>query len=113
MEARPDIIENTGKLLPAETLQEERKPAAAVFHSPKVIEKLKLRAPRKLVPWTHEQKTLTKSFFEYHIDHKIPPKKFECEKLAEKYPGVFDNKTWPQIKVFVQNEYTKVKKPYR
>lgn len=82
-------------------------PKTVKIRTPEEIEKLKLRTQRRLVPWTQEQKTLTKLFFEYHIKHSIPPKKSDCESLTEKYPGVFDNKTWPQIKVFVQNEYVK------
>lgn len=104
VESRYDINETPPTIVIA---KEEYKPT--VFHPPEEIEKFKLRTPRKLVPWTHEQKTFTKAFFDYHIKNKIPPKKGECEELVEKYPGVFDNKTWPQIKVYVQNEYTKKK----
>lgn len=60
---------------------------------------------RSLVKWTTNQKGLTKQFFENHIKNKIPPKKGECEELKSKNPTIFDNKTWSQIKVFVQNIY--------
>lgn len=60
---------------------------------------------RTLIPWTNNQKELTKLFFKAHINSKTPPKKGECEELKLKYPEEFRNKSWPQIKVFVQNIY--------
>ncbi|KAK4886735.1 hypothetical protein RN001_003006 [Aquatica leii] len=65
------------------------------------------KCKRKLVPWTAEQKKLCNLFFKNHIIHKKPPKKEECNNLKLAHPEVFDNKTWPQIKVFVQNIYSK------
>lgn len=62
---------------------------------------------RVLIPWTTEQKQLTKMFFKNHIKNKIPPKKDECEQLQTLHAIIFHNKTWPQIKVFVQNAYKK------
>ncbi|KAG5884923.1 hypothetical protein JTB14_001881 [Gonioctena quinquepunctata] len=60
---------------------------------------------RILVPWTPEQKKLAKLYFKVHIQNKVPPKKGECNDLKETHSGVFENKTWEQIKVFIQNIY--------
>ncbi|XP_074035312.1 uncharacterized protein [Leptinotarsa decemlineata] len=64
---------------------------------------------RILVKWTDEQKKLIINFFRTHIKEKRPPKKRECEELKKLYPIVFENKNWPTIKVFIQNEYQKKK----
>ncbi|KAL4718947.1 hypothetical protein ACJJTC_005242 [Scirpophaga incertulas] len=61
---------------------------------------------RDLIPWTAEQKLKTKEYFKKHINKKIPPKKYECEKLIALHPNLFTNKNWLKIKVFVQNVYT-------
>lgn len=37
-----------------------------------------------------------------------PPKKNECLQLQEENPGLFNNKTWPKIKLFVVNTYNKL-----
>lgn len=50
---------------------------------------------------------MVKDFFKTHIKTKTPPKRAECEQLKEQYEGIFANKNWLKIKVFVQNEYTK------
>ncbi|KAF5275326.1 hypothetical protein FQR65_LT16723 [Abscondita terminalis] len=57
---------------------------------------------RVLIPWTDEQKRLTKLHFQNHIKKKIPPKKNECEDLRRAYPDQFRNKSWPVIKVFIK-----------
>lgn len=62
---------------------------------------------RTLVAWTEEQKKLTLEFFKFHIHNKIPVKRHNCEEMKFKYAGKFENKTWQQIKVFVQNAYRK------
>lgn len=62
---------------------------------------------RILVPWTSAQKSTAKIFFKKNILEKIPPKKKEIEELKKKYPGLYNNKTWLQIKVFVCNIYNK------
>ncbi|XP_044756880.1 uncharacterized protein LOC123315296 [Coccinella septempunctata] len=74
--------------------------------SEQVVPKKKRRI---LIPWTEKQKKLTRAFFAKHIRNSTPPKRHECEELIEANPGVFSNKTWLKMKVFVQNEYTKKK----
>lgn len=64
---------------------------------------------RVLEPWTEDQKKVTISFFKKLIKEKIPPKKKECLQLQEENPGLFGNKTWPKIKIFVVNSYNKIK----
>nr|CAI5862365.1 unnamed protein product [Callosobruchus analis] len=63
------------------------------------------RSKRTLVQWTSEQKRITSHFFQDHIKKKIPPKKHDVERMTQKYANVFNNKTWPQIKVYVCNQY--------
>ena len=65
------------------------------------------KIPRKLIPWTVEQKAAARSFFAENIANKKPPKKNDVEQLRIRYNSLFDNKSWPQIKVFVQNIYKK------
>lgn len=60
---------------------------------------------RVLVPWTVEQKRITESYFKTHIMKKIAPKKHEIMNLIETNPGIFDNKTYSTIKVYVYNKY--------
>lgn len=60
---------------------------------------------RTLVSWTQQQKDLTKEYFKYHIENKIAPVKGEVMDLIRANPGVFDNKTWPVVKVYVCNQY--------
>lgn len=67
----------------------------------------KAKQKRVLISWTDQQKQLTKSYFKNHIKLKRPPRKGEVDKLVKDHPSVFCNKTWPQIKVFVQNMYKK------
>lgn len=62
---------------------------------------------RTLVAWTEDQKKITEEFFKRHIKKKIPPKKHEVEMLVERNPGIFDNKSWQVIKVYVTNKYSK------
>ncbi|XP_030766496.1 uncharacterized protein LOC115890407 [Sitophilus oryzae] len=62
---------------------------------------------RMLVPWSEIQKKLAQEFFIQHIVDKKPPKRKECEQLKQQNLGVFDNKTWEQIKVYIQNVYCK------
>ncbi|VEN47397.1 unnamed protein product [Callosobruchus maculatus] len=62
---------------------------------------------RCLVPWTAEQKKITEAFFKKHINRRKPPKKFEVVQMVERYPQVFQNKTWPVIKVYVCNKFRK------
>lgn len=62
---------------------------------------------RELIPWTSLQKKTVMSFFKDHIKHKKPPKRAECDVLIKEYPGLFTNKSWTKIKVFIQNCYTK------
>ncbi|KAG5865241.1 hypothetical protein JTB14_029982 [Gonioctena quinquepunctata] len=66
-----------------------------------------IKKKRCLVPWTQEQKDLTKQHFVSHIKSKVPPRKKDVEELKILNPGKFDNKSWEQIKVFVQNIYKK------
>lgn len=77
------------------------------------VEKENQAMPQKkrriLIPWTEEQKKLTRTFFAKHIRNSRPPKRHECEELIDANPGVFNNKTWLKMKVFVQNEYSKKK----
>lgn len=49
--------------------------------------------------------------FPFQVPHKkkVPPKKHECVELQEKHKDVFDNKSWPKIKIFVVNTYNKIK----
>ncbi|KAG5899076.1 hypothetical protein JTB14_028246 [Gonioctena quinquepunctata] len=42
-----------------------------------------------------------------YIKSKVPPRKKDVEELKILNPGKFDNKSWEQIKVFVQNIYKK------
>lgn len=62
---------------------------------------------RILTPWTDEQKTIVKTFFQNHIANKTAPKRSECEKLIASNSEVMHNKDWLKIKVFVQNTYKK------
>jgi hypothetical protein len=62
---------------------------------------------RKLVPWTDKQKETARLFFTKHIRTKRPPKRHEVEEMCSKHAELFANKTWTQIKVFIQNIYTK------
>lgn len=71
-----------------------------------IVKKPGRKKRRVLVPWTEEQKSAVRKYFKNHIKHRIPPKKNEVENLI-KETGLFENKTWPVIKVFVQNVYTK------
>lgn len=65
------------------------------------------KGKRVLVKWTNEQKNIIMRFFENHIKTKRPPRKNECEELKKLNPKIFENKDWPKIKVFVQNQYQK------
>ncbi|CAH1106929.1 unnamed protein product [Psylliodes chrysocephalus] len=71
------------------------------------LNKCQQNKKRFLVPWTSQQKTTAKMFYKNHIDNKRPPKQHEYEELCQKYPGMFDNKSWTKIKVFIQNMYSK------
>ncbi|XP_074033515.1 uncharacterized protein [Leptinotarsa decemlineata] len=71
------------------------------------ISDTKRQKKRILVKWTEDQKKIASEYFHDHIRKKIPPKKTECEAMRTKYPGVFDNKDWLKLKVFIQNIYTK------
>lgn len=62
---------------------------------------------REIIPWTTHQKKVVLEFFKGHIKSKKPPKKAECNISLEKYPDLLKNKSWPKIKVFIQNCYTK------
>ncbi|CAH0549496.1 unnamed protein product [Brassicogethes aeneus] len=64
---------------------------------------------RTLVPWTEEQKKLTVDFFKDHIRKRKAPKKHEVINLIETHPSVFQQKTWPVIKVYVCNKFGKIK----
>ncbi|KAG5869611.1 hypothetical protein JTB14_023855 [Gonioctena quinquepunctata] len=63
------------------------------------------KSRRILERWTEEQKKITLIFFEDHLKKKNPPKKHECLQLQEENPGVFNNKSWEKIKIFVVNNY--------
>ncbi|KAG5899432.1 hypothetical protein JTB14_033623 [Gonioctena quinquepunctata] len=65
-----------------------------------------IKKKRCLVPWTQEQKDLTKQHFVSHIKSKVPPEK-RCRGTQDIESRKFDNKSWEQIKVFVQNIYKK------
>jgi hypothetical protein len=67
----------------------------------------KSKKKRILVPWTTEQKNVVTKYFKDHIKCKKPPKRFECDKLKNKYAELFYNKDWLKIKVFIQNIYSK------
>ncbi|KAK9686933.1 hypothetical protein QE152_g36826 [Popillia japonica] len=62
---------------------------------------------RILEPWTEDQKNVTLAFFEKHLKKRNPPKKHECLQLQEENPGLFNNKSWEKIKIFVVNNYVK------
>lgn len=62
---------------------------------------------RILIKWTEDQKRIATEYFRGHIRKKNPPKRTECEAMKTKYPGVFDNKDWLKIKVFIQNTYSR------
>lgn len=64
---------------------------------------------RQLVAWTQTQKQTAEKFFKYHIKNKVPPKKHEILTLMDQNPGLFNNKKWPVIKVYVCNKYKSVK----
>lgn len=74
------------------------------------ISKPPVKKQRILVPWTEEQKSLVKSYFQEHIRTSKPPRKSECELLRSKHPDLLKNKDWLKIKVFVQNYYSQKKK---
>lgn len=74
------------------------------------ISKPPVRKQRILVPWTEEQKSLVKSYFQEHIRTSKPPRKSECELLRSKHPDLLKNKDWLKMKVFVQNYYSQKKK---
>lgn len=57
------------------------------------------------MPWTDNQKETAIKFFMIHIQLKKPPRKQEVIALIEKHPGVFDNKSWEKIKIFIINIY--------
>lgn len=63
---------------------------------------------RVLVPWTAEQKRLAQQYFKENIKRGKAPKRSEIDGLYNKYPDVFKNKSWEQIKVFIQNIYRKM-----
>ena len=65
--------------------------------------------PRKLIPWTEQQKKLVNTFFADHILNCRPPKKHECVQLKDRNPIILSNKDWLKIKVYVQNQYVKKK----
>ncbi|XP_074034197.1 uncharacterized protein [Leptinotarsa decemlineata] len=69
--------------------------------------KIKKGRKREHVPWTEEQKKVVEQYFFEHIKQKIPPKKWECEKLYEESGELLKNKEWKKIKVFIQNVYSK------
>jgi hypothetical protein len=71
-----------------------------------IVKEPERKKRRQLVPWTEEQKIATRKYFKNHIKNRIPPKKSEVENLM-KETGLFANKTWAVIKVFVQNSYKK------
>lgn len=62
---------------------------------------------RTLVPWSEEQKSVTKEFFKKHIAKKQAAKRHECEELIDTHPQLFHNKSWLKMKVYVQNLYSK------
>lgn len=70
------------------------------------IKKAKVKAPRKVVRWTDEQKNLALDFFQTHINERRPPRRREVENLRSLTSNVYQNKTWQQIKAFVHNVYT-------
>lgn len=51
-----------------------------------------------------------KKCFKRHIKCKISPKKDECLTLKNQRSDLFGDKTWVQIKIFVYNTYTQIKK---
>ncbi|XP_074042023.1 uncharacterized protein isoform X2 [Leptinotarsa decemlineata] len=69
----------------------------------------KVKKKRILQSWTDCQKKVALSFFKNHLKNKIPPKKKECLQLVNDNPGVFVNKSWEKIKIFVVNTYNKNK----
>ncbi|CAH0563179.1 unnamed protein product [Brassicogethes aeneus] len=62
---------------------------------------------RVLIPWSTEQKKIINLYFQKNIRNKRALKKEDCENLKSTHEGIFDNKTWQQIKVYVQNTYSK------
>nr|CAI5844273.1 unnamed protein product [Callosobruchus analis] len=62
---------------------------------------------RTLIPCTPEQKNITEAFFKNHIKERKPPRKSEVVQMIQRYPEVFQNKTWPVIKVYVCNKFRK------
>nr|CAI5867682.1 unnamed protein product [Callosobruchus analis] len=68
---------------------------------------VRARKKRTLIPWTPEQKNITEAFFKKHIKERKPPRKSEVVQMIQRYPEVFQNKTWPVIKVYVCNKFRK------
>lgn len=95
----PETGEHSGKNNTSQVVETE----ASVTVSNKNV-----RKKRKLVPWTSLQKKITEQFFENNIKKKVPPKKREVITLIDRNPGVFKNKTWPVIKVYVCNKFKNI-----
>ncbi|KAI4454940.1 hypothetical protein MML48_9g00011193 [Holotrichia oblita] len=57
------------------------------------------------VKWTKEEKKIVKDYFSWHIQHKITPKKKECEELLQLYGDELINKDWVRVKTLVYNTF--------
>lgn len=72
-----------------------------------VTRKKKCKTTIQRVRWTTEQKRKTVTYFRENINNKVAAKKEEVLEFVNKYPILFQNKTWQMIKAFVQNQYRK------
>lgn len=52
------------------------------------------------VPWSQEEKNITKEYFKKHILLNKAPKKSGCEEFQKKFP-LLKNKPWRKIKTFI------------
>lgn len=63
------------------------------------------REKRSKTTWSGRQITSVKNHFNKHIRTKTASKKKEVMELVNKYPSIFSNLNWVNIKAYVYNEY--------
>ena len=68
-------------------------------HAVIIKDQQQMTKKRVLVPWTEQQKSVTRAFFSKHIQTSKPPKRNECEELIKHHPQLFINKSWDKISV--------------
>ncbi|XP_074039988.1 uncharacterized protein [Leptinotarsa decemlineata] len=59
--------------------------------------------------WSEQEKKLTENFFNDHLRKCRAPRKDEVLSLMQQHPGVFQDRKWDSIKVYICNKYNKNK----